>query len=74
VLPLGFLELNLNRIDAQPETANPASGRVMQHVHMQHEGTLRQRLYNKGRYVDVELYAILRKDYRPPAHLQGAIP
>ena len=25
-------------------------------------GTLRSRLYNKGRYVDVELYAILRKD------------
>ena len=30
---------------------------------MQREGTLRQRLYNKGRYVDVELYAILRKEY-----------
>jgi RimJ/RimL family protein N-acetyltransferase len=30
---------------------------------MRHEGTLRQRLYNKGRYVDVELYAILRSEY-----------
>ena len=74
VLALGFLKLNLNRIEAQHETANPASGRVMQHVHMQHEGTLRQRFYNKGRFVDVELYAILRKDYHAPAHLQGVIP
>ncbi len=73
VLALGFLRLNLNRIEAQHETANPASGKVMQHVHMQHEGTLRQRVYNKGRFVDVELYAILRKDYTPPAGIRGMI-
>ena len=29
---------------------------------MQYEGTLRGRLMNKGRYVDVALYAILRED------------
>lgn len=73
VLALGFLKLNLNRIEAQHETANPASGKVMQHVHMLHEGTLRQRVYNKGRYVDVELYAILRRDYRVPQALLHAI-
>ena len=73
ILALGFLKLNLNRIEAQHETANPASGKVMQHVHMLHEGTLRQRVYNKGRYVDVELYAILRRDYRVPQALLHAI-
>ena len=30
---------------------------------MQREGVLRQRLYNKGKFVDVALYAILRGDY-----------
>ena len=64
VIRFGFGQLNLNRIEAQHETTNPASGAVMQKCDMRHEGTLRQRLYNKGRYVDVELYAILRKDYR----------
>lgn len=73
ILALGFLKLNLNRIEAQHETANPASGKVMQHVHMLHEGTLRQRVFNKGRYVDVELYAILRKDYRVPPSMLHAI-
>ena len=63
VIDYGFGRLNLNRIEAQHETANPASGAVMRKCGMVHEGTLRQRLYNKGRYVDVELYAILRKDY-----------
>lgn len=63
VLEFGFTRLGLNRIEAQHEMDNPASGRVMQKAGMQHEGTLRQRLYNKGRFVDVELYAMLRSDF-----------
>ena len=63
VIGHGFGNMNLNRIEAQHETGNPASGAVMRKCGMQREGTLRQRLYNKGRYVDVELYAILRRDY-----------
>ena len=63
VVQYGFDHMSLNRIEAQHETTNPASGAVMRKCHMQHEGTLRSRLYNKGRYVDVELYAILRRDF-----------
>lgn len=63
VLDYTFRELHINRVEAQHETENGASGAVMRKCGMQHEGTLRSRLYNKGRYVDVELYAILRKDY-----------
>ena len=58
-----FDTLCLNRVEAQYETDNPASGAVMRHAGMRREGLLRQRIYNKGRYVDVELYAILRSDY-----------
>lgn len=65
VVAFGFDTLRLNRIEAQHETDNPASGRVMAHVGMRYEGTLRQRLKNKGRFVDVALYAILRGDPRP---------
>ena len=63
VIRYGFNGMNLNRIEAQHETTNPASGAVMRKCHMQKEGTLRGRLFNKGRYVDVDLYAILRRDY-----------
>lgn len=63
VIEYGFSALNLNRIEAQHETTNPASGAVMRKCRMQKEGTLRSRLMNKGRFVDVDLYAILRKDY-----------
>ena len=64
VIAFGFDELHLNRIEAQHETDNPASGQVMLHAGMQYEGTLRQRLMNKGRLVDVKLYSILRSDPR----------
>jgi len=63
VLQFCFDTMRLNRVEAQHETDNPASGAVMRHAGMRHEGTLRQRVYNKNRFVDVELYAILRCDY-----------
>lgn len=64
VLEFGFTKLNLNRIEAQHESDNPASGRVMAKAGMRHEGLLRQRLYNKGRFTDVDLYAALRQDFK----------
>lgn len=63
VIEYGFSYLNLNRIEAQHETSNPASGAVMRKCHMVKEGTLKSRLMNKGRYVDVDLYAILKEDF-----------
>ena len=63
VLQHGFYTMNLNRIEAQHETKNPSSGAVMRKCGMVKEGTLRERMMNKGRFVDVDLYAILRRDY-----------
>ena len=58
-----FETMDINRIEAQHELDNPSSGRVMEKCGMKKEGVLRQRLYNKGKYVDVALYAILQSDY-----------
>ena len=65
VIDYTFDAMDVNRIEAQHELDNPASGRVMEKCGMQREGVLRQRLYNKGKFVDVALYAILRGDPRP---------
>ena len=64
VIRFGFDRMLLHRIEAQHEVENPASGRVMEKAGMRREGVLRGRLYNKGKYVDVVLYAILREDRR----------
>ena len=63
LIEFSFRELGMNRIEAQYELSNPASGYVMRKVGMQYEGTLRSRLCNKGKFVDVALYAILRRDF-----------
>ncbi len=63
VIEYTFEAMDINRIEAQHELENPSSGRVMEKCGMQKEGVLRQRLYNKGKYVDVALYAMLREDY-----------
>ena len=63
VIRYGFESLHLNRIEAIHELDNPASGAVMRKCGMVREGTLREKLLNKGRYVDVDMYAILRRNY-----------
>ena len=63
LIKYGFEKMKLNRIEAIHETDNPASGAVMRKCGMVKEGTLRGKLKNKGRFVDVDIYAILKKDY-----------
>ncbi len=52
----------LNRLEAQHDIRNPASGRVMEKCGMRREGILRGRLLNKSEFIDVALYSILRSD------------
>ena len=58
-----FRSLPLNRLEAQHDVRNPASGRVMEKSGLRQEGILRDRLINKGEYISVALYAILRADW-----------
>jgi len=63
VIDASFRSLPLNRIEAQHDVRNPASGRVMEKCGLRQEGILRNRILNKGEYADVALYAILRADW-----------
>jgi ribosomal-protein-alanine N-acetyltransferase len=64
-LRFGFERMELNRVEARCMTDNIASERVMQKVGMKYEGTLREQLYAKGKFHDLKLYAILRREYLP---------
>jgi len=65
VIALAFNRLELNRVHARHLNRNPASGRVMQKLGMQYEGCLRQDVKKWGRFEDMQLYGILKSDYRP---------
>ena len=63
VVDASFTSLPLNRLEAQHDVRNPASGRVMEKCGLRQEGILRDRMINKGEYVDAALYAVLRSDW-----------
>ena len=63
VISSAFRSLPLNRIEAQHDLRNPASGRVMEKCGLRQEGILRGRVLNKGEYADVAIWAILRSDW-----------
>ena len=64
VIDESFRTLDLHRIEALHFTDNPASGRVMEKCCMQHEGNMRQRVNCKGVFRDVEMWGILRSDWK----------
>ena len=63
VIAFSFETLAVNRLEAVHEIGNPASGRVLVKCGMKYEGVLRERVRKKGRYVDVAMYGIIRRDY-----------
>jgi RimJ/RimL family protein N-acetyltransferase len=58
-----FATLDLHRIQARHFVRNPASGRVMQKIGLQREGTLRGAMRKWGRFEDLVLYAALAPDW-----------
>jgi ribosomal-protein-alanine N-acetyltransferase len=62
-LRFGFRTLGLNRIEARAKVENAASWRVMEKVGMTLEGTLREVAFNKGHYLTLRLYSILRREW-----------
>jgi RimJ/RimL family protein N-acetyltransferase len=58
-----FEHLKLNRIFASHFDGNVASARVLQKLGMRHEGCLRQHILKWGKFIDLQLYAILRQEF-----------
>ncbi|MWG33300.1 GNAT family N-acetyltransferase [Halomarina oriensis] len=59
----GFRERRLNKVAARTFAFNEASGRVLEKVGFQHEGTLREEAFEQGEYVDLEYWGLLAEEY-----------
>ena len=62
VLRYAFTELGLIRVHCYHFSRNPATGRVMQKLGMQHEGSRRWHVKKWDKFEDVELYGILNNE------------
>jgi RimJ/RimL family protein N-acetyltransferase len=64
MLRYGFEELRLHRIFASHFKHNVASGRILAKLGMRHEGCQRDQIRKWDRFIDLELYGLLRQDWR----------
>jgi [ribosomal protein S5]-alanine N-acetyltransferase len=59
VLEHGFTQLGLHRIEGIVEGGNAASGKVLQQHGFVHEGTLHEAEWKGGRWIDLEVWALI---------------
>lgn len=62
IIDFGMDRMHLNRIEADVIDGNTASMRVLEKLGFRREGVLRERVYKQGKYHDVHLFALLRKE------------
>lgn len=66
VLEWAFTTLDLNRVQAEVDTRNLASARVLEKLGFVREGTLREDCVVDGVVSDSWVFGLLRRDWRPP--------
>ncbi|OJV66497.1 MAG: GNAT family N-acetyltransferase [Clostridiales bacterium 38-18] len=64
IIPFLFDKVGMNRISANHDTQNIASGRVMQKTGLQYEGTARQARKRGSQFYDIAIYAITKDQRR----------
>jgi len=64
VVKFGFVQLGINRIEAEVMPGNDASGRVLEKIQFQKEGILRQWMFWNDKYYDMIMYSLLKSDYK----------
>ncbi len=63
IIDFGFNSLNLNRVEADCTVENTASVRVLEKLGFRAEGIQREQYFDEGRFWDLQLFSLLRKEY-----------
>jgi ribosomal-protein-alanine N-acetyltransferase len=64
VLNFAFAEYDLERMQARVIEGNGASGRVLAKLGFRAEGTLRRALFRRGKFEDLQIFSLLRDEWR----------
>ncbi|MFZ5545399.1 MAG: GNAT family N-acetyltransferase [Pseudomonadota bacterium] len=65
LLQWAFDTLDLNRVQAETDTRNTASARVLEKLRFAREGTLREDCVVEGEVSDTWVYGLLRRQWQP---------
>ncbi len=66
VIQFGFRRMELNRIEADADTRNTASHRVLEKLGFKREGVMREQFYDGDGFYDLVLFSLLRREYPSP--------
>ena len=66
----GFIELSLNRVEADIDPRNAASAKTLERLGFVKEGFLRERWVVDGEVSDSGIYGLLRRDWLARAEAQ----
>jgi RimJ/RimL family protein N-acetyltransferase len=72
LLTWAFDALDLNRVQAEADTRNAASGRVLEKLGFVHEGTLREDCIVNGDVSDSWVFGLIRREWQPSTELPPA--
>ena len=61
-----FMSKDIVRIQAAAMTENLASQRVLEKIGFRKEGTMRKGLFAWGKWVDINMYGLLREEWKEP--------
>ena len=67
LLQWAFDTLDLNRVQAEVDTRNAASARLLEKLGFVREGTLREDCIVNGEVSDSWVYGLLRREWQPPS-------
>jgi ribosomal-protein-alanine N-acetyltransferase len=74
LLTWAYETLDLNRVQAEADTRNLASARVLEKLGFVREGTLREDCVVNGDVSDSWVFGLLEREWRPPSSLPGRSP
>jgi len=64
LIQYAFETLQMHRVYAFHTSNNPASGQILRKIGMKNEGEMRQHQRKWGEYLDVEIYGMLREEWK----------
>tara|TARA_B100001173_G_C15824499_1_gene477694 strand:+ start:98 stop:655 length:558 start_codon:yes stop_codon:yes gene_type:complete len=72
ILYHGFIRMNLNRIFCGTIESNKAMQKLAEYMLMKKEGTRRCAFFQKGSYIDIYDYGLLKKEYLAGSNYKSA--
>ena len=63
ILTFGFEQVKVNRVEALVESENSASQKLLTKLNFNREGLLRDYKFNKGQFIDMIMYALLKTEF-----------